>query len=116
VATTSGFILLVDTDREVALGSVVAAPRGFRAGAGPFDAAWFEALAVPGVVKAALNFVVEPEGPARTRIATETRVFASDHGAARAFTAYWRTIFPGSWMLRVTWLDAIERRAEKSVG
>jgi hypothetical protein len=116
VAARSGFILLADTDREMTYGTVVAAPRGSRPSAEQLDAAWFDRLAGPGVAKAALNFVVEPDGVAHTRLTTETRVFATDRRTARAFTAYWRTIFPGSWILRITWLDAIARRAEKPAG
>ena len=76
------------------------------------DARWFTELAEPGIVKATMNFFVEGERAERTRLTTETRVFATDEAAARRFTPYWRTIFPGSWVLRVTWLQAIERRAE----
>ena len=112
VATRSGFILLADTDREVVLGSVISAPREIRYASTVRDAAWFETLAAPGIVKAALNFLIEADDAAHTRLTTETRVFATDRAAAHAFTAYWRTIFPGSWILRVTWLDAIARRAE----
>ena len=63
-----------------------------------------------------MNFVIEPDGPARTTLTTETRVFATDRRTLHAFTAYWRTIFPGSWILRVTWLNAIARRAEATPG
>ena len=62
-------------------------------------------------VMAAMNFRIEPEG-AGSRIWTETRVVGADTAAIRRFTPYWRTILPGSWILRVTWLDAIARRAE----
>jgi hypothetical protein len=113
VATRSGFILLADTEHEIALGSVVSAPRGVRDRSVPMDAAWFETLAAPGVVKAALNFMIEAADSSHTRLTTETRVFATDRRAVHAFTAYWRTIFPGSWILRVTWLDAIAARAER---
>lgn len=67
----------------------------------------------PGVVKAALNFRVDPLGPEATRLTTETRVLATDSAGLHRFTVYWRTVFPGSWILRVTWLAAIARRAER---
>jgi hypothetical protein len=111
VATESGFLLLADDGREVVLGAVVAAPPGFRL-AGEPDSRWFAGLATPGIVKATMNFLVEGERAARTRLTTETRVFGTDSAAARRFTPYWRTIFPGSWIMRVTWLQAIARRAE----
>ena len=62
-------------------------------------------------VTAAMNFRVEPEGTG-SRLTTETRVSGADSAAIRPFTPYWRTILPGSWILRVTWLQAIARRAE----
>jgi hypothetical protein len=34
----------------------------------------------------------------------------------RRFAPYWRTILPGSSILRVTWLRAIARRAESESG
>lgn len=111
VATRTGFILLADTAQEVVLGTVVAAPRGFRVN-GPRDGPWFRELSHPGVAKAAMNFLIEPESATRTRVVTETRVVGTSDDAVRRFTPYWRTIFPGSWILRVTWLDAIARRAE----
>lgn len=111
VATRGGFLWLADDGREVVVGSVVAAPRGFRPSRKP-DARWFQELDGPGLVKATMNFFVEGDGAARTRVTTETRVFATDHDSLRRFTPYWRTIFPGSWILRVTWLRAIAARAE----
>jgi hypothetical protein len=39
-------------------------------------------------------------------------VFATDQAALRRFTPYWRAIFPGSSILRTTWLRAIKKRAE----
>jgi hypothetical protein len=116
VATKSGFILLAETDREVTLGAVVAARRELRRSAEGLNANWFNSLTVPGIAKAGMNFVIEPDGPHRTRLTTETRVFVTDRRTLQAFTAYWRTIFPGSWILRVTWLDAIARRAEATRG
>jgi hypothetical protein len=111
VATRTGFLLLADDGREVLIGSLVAAPRGFRPSRRP-DARWFQELDGPGLVKATMNFLIEGEHATRTRLTTETRVFATDRQALRRFTAYWRAIFPGSWILRVTWLSAIASRAE----
>lgn len=111
VATRSGFLLLADDGREVVIGSLVAAPRGFRPTRTP-DARWFQELDGPGLVKATMNFLVEGEHATRTRLTTETRVFATDEDGLQRFTPYWRTIFPGSWILRVTWLSAIAARAE----
>ena len=111
VATRSGFRVLARTESEIVLGTIVANPPGGRPAIDFSDPAWFVKLASPGLVKAVLNFRIEPEGAA-TRLTTETRVFAVDGDGLRRFTPYWRTIFPGSWILRVTWLRAIARRAE----
>lgn len=110
VATRTSFIWLAEADNEVVVGTLVATPRGFRRDASA-DSRWFQALAEPGIAKAAMNFLVEDAGAGRTRITTETRVYGTDEWVLRRFTPYWRTIFPGSWILRVTWLRAIEERA-----
>lgn len=44
----------------------------------------------------------------------ETTIAATDAEALRRFTPYWRVIFPGSAILRVTWLRAIKSRAERA--
>src|SRR5262245_32557245 len=59
-----------------------------------------------------MNFYVEDAGGGVSRLVTETRVHATDAAARRRFAAYWRMIYPGSALLRVTWLRAIRARAE----
>jgi hypothetical protein len=59
-----------------------------------------------------MNFLVEDAGPGATLVTTETRIYATDASARRRFAVYWRTIYPGSSLLRYTWLRAIKRRAE----
>lgn len=58
-----------------------------------------------------MNFLVTPDGPGRSVVSTETRVFANSPSARRRFAAYWRVIYPGSAIIRRMWLRAIERRA-----
>lgn len=114
VATKSGFVLLQDRPpHEVVVGTVVVAPPGTRwpAGSGGDD---FKQLTGPGFATATMNFRVEDAGAGRSRLVTETRVFATDRTALRRFTPYWRIVFPGSAILRVTWLRAIKARAEGS--
>jgi hypothetical protein len=65
----------------------------------------------PGFALATFNFLVTPDGPDRSVVSTETRVFATSAAARRRFAAYWRVIYPGSAMIRRMWLRAIERRA-----
>jgi hypothetical protein len=114
VATKSGFISLADSGREIVVGTIVVAPPGFRRTVKTVDAQWFKEASNPGLVKATMNFRVDAESGSRTRLTTETRVFATDEAALRRFTPYWRTVFPGSWILRVTWLNAIAKRAERT--
>jgi len=117
VATRSGFLLLADSEREIVVGSIVAAPPTFRPSTISAPVAqWFRNIEHAEVVKATMNFRLEPVGAQRTRVTTETRVFAVDSTGLRQFTPYWRTIFPGSWILRVTWLTAIAQRAERASG
>jgi hypothetical protein len=116
VATRSGFVLLSDEPgREIVLGTLVVHPRGVRL-AVPNDPAEtgrrFAALSEPGYAKAAMNFRIEPRPDGTCRLTTETRIFAADARTARRFARYWRFVFPGSALLRVTWLDAIAARAE----
>lgn len=61
--------------------------------------------------EATINFLFEPTNRGTTVISTETRVYAADAWAARGFAMYWRVIYPGSALLRVAWLKAVERRA-----
>lgn len=122
VATRTTFLWLVDRPpHEVVVGAVVVRPPG----AGPpsgsaqgqrrtYTGEDFRALAQPGFAKATMNFLVTDLGNGASRIDTETRVFATDGAALRRFTPYWRIIFPGSSILRSTWLSAIKHRAERS--
>ena len=113
VATLGGFVLLVDDPpRELVVGAVVVAPASAR-GKGPLTPELYRTIHAPGFVKAAMNFRIEPDGSG-SRITTETRVAGTDAAAIGRFTPYWRTILPGSWILRVTWLEAIARRAERN--
>jgi hypothetical protein len=113
VATRSGFHLLAQTDDEIVIGAIVAAPRDRRLAVDRTDPDWFVKLSTPGVVKAVMNFRAAAAPSNGTQLTTETRVFATDSAGLRRFTPYWRTIFPGSWILRVSWLGAIARRAER---
>jgi hypothetical protein len=115
VATRTGFLLLLDrAPSDVVLGAVVVAPPGTRAPGRNLTVADFMTLTRPGFGKATMNFRIDDLGNGTTRVETETRVFATDSVALKRFTPYWRTIFPGSSILRATWLRAIKTRAEKA--
>jgi hypothetical protein len=108
-ARHSGFVLLAEAPgRELVIATYVARPA---AGVRPSPES-FAALALPGYAKAAMNFRVEPGPDGVCLLTTETRVFATDGWTALRFAPYWRLIYPGSSLLRRTWLAAIARRAE----
>ncbi len=46
-----------------------------------------------------------------TLLTTETRVYATGAPSRRRFARYWRVIYPGSSLIRIMWLRAIEKRA-----
>jgi hypothetical protein len=77
------------------------------------QASEFTAFDEPGYAKAVFSFEVEPRGD-RTLLTTETRVLATDERARRSFKRYWRLIRPGSAAIRIAWLRAIRRRAERA--
>jgi hypothetical protein len=118
VALAGGFVLLGETNQEILLGAVVMAPAAAvravqqRGSGRPLDPARFRAVAQPGFVRAVLNFRVTPEADGWTRVTTETRVHAVDVPAQRRFARYWRVIYPGSALIRRSWLRAIEKRLE----
>ncbi len=114
VALRSGFMKLAEEpDLEIVLGTLVVAPPGWRPNKEkkltPED---FKALQAPGFALAAINFRVEDAGHGETLLTTETRIYAVDASTKRKFAVYWRTIYPGSALIRVMWLRAIRRRAE----
>jgi hypothetical protein len=115
VALKSGFFLLADEpSREMVLGSFVAAPKAARASPpSRITAATFAGIHSPGFGIAVMNFLLQPIGATRTRLTTETRVFATDARIRRLFAPYWRVIYPGSSIIRTMWLRAIKRRAER---
>ena len=114
VSERGGFILLAeDPGREIVQGKCGQFWRLRNGGdcPGVDSPQTFLSFRDPGYAKAAINFRVVPEGAA-CRVITETRILATDDGARRRFAAYWRAIYPGSALIRVSWLDAIKRRAE----
>ena len=123
VALKGGFMVLAEEPgRELVFGTLVLVPAELRKLPREelqrlrreFTPAKFTALDKPGYAKAAMNFRLEDEGNGWTRVTTETRVFATDDHARRRFAAYWRTIYPGSALIRRMWLRAIDRRATAS--
>jgi hypothetical protein len=77
------------------------------------DAAQLRAFEQPGWVKAAFDFVLEPDGDG-TRVSTETRVSATDPRTRTRFALYWKLIRVGSGLIRRDLLRAVARRATGS--
>jgi hypothetical protein len=116
VASRTSFLVLAEEpNREIVLGTLVAAPRGWHPSAKPTPDG-FKALFVtantPGFASATMNFRIEDAGPMACTLTTETRVYATDASTRRRFARYWRVIYPGSAFIRRMWLRAIARRAE----
>lgn len=79
----------------------------------PIPASDFAAFAEPDQVKIAWTLEAQALGPARTRLATETRAVGTDPQAKLKFRRYWRWarfgIIPIRWLL----LPGIRREAER---
>ena len=109
VALKTTFVQLSrDIPRELVVGTIVGRPPGRRT---PLTAGMFQQELPDGFALATMNFVVTPDGPNRSIVSTETRVYANSPSARRRFAAYWRLIYPGSALIRRMWLRAIARRA-----
>ena len=65
-----------------------------------------------GEMKLPVDFRVDPV-KGGSRLTTETRIMFDDRNLCRDFAWYWGVIYPGSSLLRVDFLDAVERRAEE---
>jgi hypothetical protein len=77
------------------------------------DAASWQAFAEPGYVRMAFAFWSEP-ADGGSRLATETRIAATDAESLRAFRRYWLLVGPFSALIRRLWLAAARRSAERS--
>jgi len=106
-----GMAVLVDDPHAFVLGGVLA-PWRLRGGhLRVASAEELRAFAQPGWVRIATAFTVAPDGDG-CRVATETRIAATDAAARRRFGRYWRLIGPFSGITRREMLAAIRRRAE----
>jgi hypothetical protein len=107
-----GFVTLRESPNELVVGGVGRfwQPSG---GLRRIEAADFRDFDEPGFAKAAFNFEIERNGT-RTLLRTETRVATTDEHARRSFGRYWRLVYPGSALIRIAWLRAIRRRAERN--
>jgi hypothetical protein len=106
----NGFIELTRSSREVVLG--MGAPAQIKSSERIRNAGEWRSWSRPGWIKAAMNFLAEPEGDGRTRLITETKVEATDESARRRFRVYWLVVGPFSALIRRRWLRQIARAAE----
>ena len=111
----SGFIPLEETDDEIVFGLVGQFWKltGGEKPSGVTNSWQFQAFDRTDFAKVASNLYVQPSGE-ETLLSTETRVWAPDPQTRRKFAFYWRVISIGSGWIRVLWLRAIKRRAERS--
>ncbi len=78
------------------------------------DAAAFLTFDDPAFAKVAANLAINVDRQGRTRCSTETRIHIPEPSTRHKFAIYWRIISMGSAFIRVLWLRAIKRRAEKA--
>jgi hypothetical protein len=78
------------------------------------DSQAFLAFNDPAYGKVAANLLVRLDERGRTRCSTETRVRVAEPSTRRKFALYWWVISTGSAFIRILWLRAIKRKAEKA--
>lgn len=78
----------------------------------PSDPATFRDPIPPGLARATWNFEVQPIGPGRTRLSTETRIVCSNQDTRRRFLRYWSFIRRASGVIRWALLRQVKAAAE----
>lgn len=73
----------------------------------------FLAFDQPDYAKVAANLAVTDLGNGTVRCTTETRIRATHPATLKKFALYWRIISLGSGFIRILWLKAIQRKAER---
>jgi hypothetical protein len=112
-----GFVRLAERPGEQLVLGVVGRPwrvrgDGLDSIAGPEE---FRAYDRPASVRCAWDFVLAPLGNGeRTRLSTETRIAGTDSAGTRTFRHYWRIVHPGSALIRLDMLRAVERGSKSS--
>jgi hypothetical protein len=112
--TEGGFMLLSDTSPEIVLGLI---GQFWKIVAGKpvvlKDPASFKSFQAPEYGKVAANLMVKSLA-GKTMLTTETRVWVPNAKVRRKFWVYWLIISWASGWIRMMWLKAIKRRAEKN--
>jgi hypothetical protein len=73
----------------------------------------FTGFTDPGYAKVIWSIAVEPEGPDRSVVSTETRVRTTDAESRRRFRFYWALMSPGILIIRYLGLRLVRRQAEE---
>lgn len=108
----SGFVVLgEDPERELVLG-IVGKFWQLSSGVHRIEPHEFVSFDEPGFARAAWNFVIAERGDGGSRVATETRVAATDDEARRNFARYWWLIGRFSALIRRIALRDIKQDAE----
>ncbi len=79
----------------------------------PIPSEQFASYVEPDRVKIAWTLEAEPLGPSRSRLASETRVIATDSAARERFRRYWRFARFGIVAIRWLLLPGVRREAER---
>lgn len=108
-ALRTGFVPLADdTGQEIVVGLIMSPLlMGWRP-----TPAQFKKVDGPLLVKATMNFRIDPIDANRCTLTTETRMYGTDNDALHLVATYWRVIYPGSAFMRRMWLRGIRKRAE----
>ena len=110
-ALRTGFVPLSDDPGQEVVVGLVMSP--LRMGWKPTRDEFLKADG-PLLVKATMNFRIDPIDANRCRLTTETRMYGSDKEALKLVAMYWRVIYPGSAFIRRMWLRGIRKRAESA--
>ena len=115
-ALARNFVLLHETpNQEIAVGTI---GRFWQAAGGTAripDARAFESFQDPTYARAGMDFrLTSSSDRLDTHVTTETRIQIPDSRARRRFAVYWLFVYPGSAFIRILWLRAIKRRAERA--
>jgi len=111
---SGGFISLEETEDEIVFGLIGQFWKltGGEEPSGVTDADGFLAFNRTDFAKVAANLYVQA-ADGGILLSTETRIWAPDPQTRRKFAFYWRMISAGSGWIRVLWMRAIKRRAER---
>jgi len=109
-----GFIPIEETQDEIVFGLIGQFWKltGGEQSSGVTDTQGFLEFNQTDFAKVAANLYVQAiDG--KTQLSTETRIWAPDPETLKKFAIYWRLISFGSGWIRILWLKAIQRRAER---